>query len=58
MSIMLPEIDFERIGQRVKQARIDKGDVYKRQIKYSPAGELVKMSENYKKDMDRHFLSA
>ena len=25
MSIMLPEIDFEKIGQRVKQARIDKG---------------------------------
>ena len=22
MSIMLPEIDFEKIGQRVKQARI------------------------------------
>nr|DAP40162.1 MAG TPA: hypothetical protein [Caudoviricetes sp.] len=27
-------------------------------LQIPPAGELVKMSENYKKDMDRHFLSA
>ena len=41
MSIMLPEIDFERIGQRVKQARIDKG--------YTQAelGEVIGCSNNH-----------
>ena len=41
MSIMLPEIDFERIGQRVKQARIDKG--------YTQAelGEIIGCSNNH-----------
>ena len=41
MSIMLPEIDFKRIGQRVKQARIDKG--------YTQAelGEIIGCSNNH-----------
>lgn len=41
MSIMLPEIDFERIGQRVKQARINKG--------YTQAelGEVIGCSNNH-----------
>ena len=41
MSIMLPEIDFEKIGQRVKQARIDKG--------YTQAelGEIIGCSNNH-----------
>ncbi|MBP0057276.1 helix-turn-helix transcriptional regulator [Anaerobutyricum soehngenii] len=38
---MLPEIDFEKIGQRVKQARIDKG--------YTQAelGEIIGCSNNH-----------
>ena len=41
MSIMLPEIDFERIGQRVKLARINKG--------YTQAelGEIIGCSNNH-----------
>ena len=41
MSIMLPEIDFKKIGQRVKQARIDKG--------YTQAelGEIIGCSNNH-----------
>ena len=41
MAIMLPEIDFERIGQRVKQARIDNG--------YTQAelGEIIGCSNNH-----------
>ena len=41
LDIMLPEIDFERIGQRVKQARIDKG--------YTQAelGEVIGCSNNH-----------